>query len=188
MLLDAGMSDIVTSDYIFGQQDRPGNIDYLWVWYSVSDKGEVASTRVDSEVGRSAMGSIAKPDEMKTSAKAFLIQKTQINDNDAGGRKYANFTNKFGLLEKLRHMNAGTYRQLNRLAKDYQAKGPLYNYLNNTFYMPQEYTNIIVQNTVHAAQIVESTCKAGNMRFDLDAEAYLATGKVEEAKVDCANP
>ena len=182
------MSEIVLLDYIFGQQDRPGNIDYLWVWCSVSDKGEVASTRVDSEVGRSAMGSIAKPDEMKTSAKAFLIQKTQINDNDAGGRKYANFTKRFGLLEKLRHMNAVTYRQLVRLAKDYQAKGPLYSYLNNTFYMPQEYTNIIVQNTIQAAQIVESTCKAGNMRFDLDAEAYLATGKVEEAKVDCANP
>jgi hypothetical protein len=25
-------ADIVLMDYIFGQQDRPGNIDYLWVW------------------------------------------------------------------------------------------------------------------------------------------------------------
>jgi len=182
------MSEIVLLDYIFGQQDRPGNIDYLWVWYSVGSNGDVTSARVDSEVGRSAMGSIARPDEMKASAKAFLIQKTQINDNDAGARKYANFTKKFGLLEKLRHMNSVTYAQLIHLAKDYQAKGPLYSYLNNTFYMPQDYTNIIVQNTIQAAQILQSTCKAGNLKFDLGAEAYLAIGKVEEAHVDCENP
>ncbi len=182
------MSEIVLLDYIFDQQDRPGNIDYLWVWYSVGTNGDVASARVDSEVGRSAMGSIAKPDEMKASAKAFLIQKTQINDNDAGARKYTNFTKKFGLLEKLRHMNAITYRQLIHLAKDYQAKGPLYSYLNNTFYMPQNYADIIVQNTIQASQILQSTCKAGNMRFDLGAGAYLATGKVDEAHVDCENP
>ena len=68
------------------------------------------------------MGSIAVPDEVKSRGKYYLIQKTQINDNDAAGRAYANFTKKFGLLGKLRHMNAVTYRQLVRLAKDYQAK------------------------------------------------------------------
>jgi hypothetical protein len=85
-------------------------------------------------------------------------------------------------------MNSVTYGQLIHLAKDYQAKGPLYSYLNNTFYMPQDYTNIIVQNTIQAAQILQSTCKAGNLKFDLGAEAYLAIGKVEEAHVDCENP
>jgi hypothetical protein len=111
------MSDIVLMDYIFGQQDRPGNIDYLWIWYSVPDKGELKSSRDDSEVGRQGMGSISMPDEFKSRGKYYLIQKTQINDNDAAGRAYANFTKKFGLLEKLRHMNSVTYRQLIRLAR-----------------------------------------------------------------------
>jgi hypothetical protein len=100
------------------------------------------------------MGSIAVPDEVKSRGKYYLIQKTQINDNDAAGRAYTNFTKRFGLLERLRHMNAVTYRQLIRLAKDYQAKGPLYSYLNDTFYMSPSYTNSIIQNSVQAAQIL----------------------------------
>src|SRR5262249_50499521 len=114
--------------------------------------------------------------------------KTQINDNDAAGRAYANFTKKFGLLEKLRHMNPVTYRQLIRLARDYQAKGPLYRYLNETFDMPTTYANSIIQNSVQAAQIVQSGCKAQTMRFDLDAETYLAKERVENGHVDCYNP
>jgi hypothetical protein len=182
------MSDIILMDYIFGQQDRPGNIDYLWIWYSVDEKGELKRTRDNSEVERPRMGSIAVPDEVKNRGKYYLIQKTQINDNDAAGRAYANFTKKFGLLEKVRHMNAVTYLQLIRLAKDYQAKGPLYNYLSETFYMPPAYTNSIIQNSVRAAQIVQSACKAGTMRFDLNAETYPTTQKVEDVHVDCDNP
>ena len=182
------MSDIVLMDYIFGQQDRPGNIDYLWIWYSVDDKGALKSARDDSEVGRPRMGSIAVPDEVKSRSRYYLIQKTQINDSDAAGRAYANFTKKFGLLEKLRHMNAVTYRQLIRLAKDYQVKGQLYNYLIDTFYMPPAYTNSIIQNSIQAAQVVQNACKAGTMRFDLNAETYLSTQKVEDVHVDCNNP
>jgi hypothetical protein len=182
------MSEIALLDYIFGQQDRPGNIDYLWTWYSVDGKGEVKSTRADSEVARPGMGSIAVPDDIKNSGKYYLIQKTQINDNDAAGRQYANFTKKFGLLEKMRHFNVVTYRQLIRLAKDYRAKGPLYSYLNDTFYMPPAYTNVIVQNTVQAARILESACKARTMRFDLNAERYLMTQEAEDVRADCESP
>jgi hypothetical protein len=85
-------------------------------------------------------------------------------------------------------MNAVTYRQLICLAKDYRAKGPLYNYLNDTFYMRPAYINLIIQNSIQAAQIVQSACKAGTMSFDLNAETYLATQKVEDVHVDCDNP
>jgi hypothetical protein len=182
------MSEIALMDYILGQQDRPGNIDYLWTWYSVDGKGEVKSTRADSEVARPGMGSIAVPDEIRNIGKYYLIQKTQINDNDAAGRQYANFIKKFGLLETIRHLNVVTYRQLIRLAKDYRAKGPLYSYLNDTFYMPPAYTSVIVQNTIKAAQILESPCKAGTMRFDLNAERYLMNHEAEDVRVDCENP
>ena len=85
-------------------------------------------------------------------------------------------------------MNLVTYGQLIRLAKDYQAKGSLYNYLNDTFYMPPAYTNSIIQNSIQAAQIIQSACKTGTMRFDLNAETYLANQKVEDVHVDCDNP
>ena len=179
------LSEIYILDYIFSQQDRPGNIDYLWEWYYVTDAGEVKSVRASSEVSRAGMASVAMPDEVKASPRHFLIQKTQINDNDAGGRRYANFTKKNGLLGQIRHMNPGTYHQLMRLSSDFQAKGPLHSYLQNIFYLSPAYVDLIVQNTVEAAGILHGTCRAGSMKFDLDAEGYLVKGTAEEKQVDC---
>lgn len=182
------MSEISIIDYIFNQQDRPGNIDYLWVWYYINDQGELKSKRDDAEISRLKMESIQIPEEVKKSSRYVLIQKTQLNDNDAGGRKYTNFTKKFALLEKIRHLNGVTYRQLIRLANDFQVKGDLYNYLRDTFYLSSSYTDMIAQNTIQAAQILKGTCKSGAMKFDLDSEAYLVTKKVEELQIDCENP
>ena len=85
-------------------------------------------------------------------------------------------------------MKAITYRQLIHLSKDFQAKGSLYNYLRNTFYLNDEYTELIVQNTIQAATILQNACNAGKLRFDLDPEKLLMTGQVEEVRVDCFNP
>jgi hypothetical protein len=179
------LSEVLILDHIFNQQDRPGNIDYLWEWYYVGSDGKVKSDKVDSDVSRAKMASVAMPDEVKSSAKHVLIQKTQIGDNDAGGRHYANFTKNFGLLPKLHHMNATTYQQLMRLASDFQSKGPLYNYLQTTFYLSPNYVANIAQNTIDAANILRTTCKAGTMRFDLDAEGYIATGAAKEEPLQC---
>ena len=145
-------------------------------------------SRVKSEAGRPAMASIGAPPEVKNSAKSFLIEKIQINDNDAGGRRYTNFTRKFGLLEKVRHMNPITYRQLIRLANDFQVKGPLYKYFSETFNMPDAYIAAIAQNATQAALVLKTTCKSGSMNFDLDPESYLTRGQVEAISVDCDNP
>lgn len=117
-----------------------------------------------------------------------MIQKTHINDNDAGGRRYTNFTKQFALLEKLAHIKVITYRQLIHLAKDFQAKGPLYDYLHSTFDLNDYYTELIAQNTIQAATVLQSTCNAGKLRFDLDPEMFVTRGKVEETRVDCLNP
>ena len=180
-------SDVYILDYIFSQQDRPGNIDYVWEWYYVDNQGKLKSIPVGSDLERNAMGSIQVPNEAKGS-KALLIQKTQLNDNDAGGRRYANFTKKFSLLEKIRHLNPVTYRQLIHLATDFKAKGPLYNYLHDTFYLSNAYTGLIAQNAIQAAQILQNTCNAGTMKFDLNPEAYLLTHKAQSERLDCANP
>jgi hypothetical protein len=175
-------------DHIFSQQDRPGNIDYTWDWYYVNEAGELKSARTDSKVNRSAINSIQPPDEVKQSDRRYLIQKTQLNDNDAGGRRYANFTQKFGLLAKLRHLNPLTYRQLVHLAKDFEAKGPFYNYLHDTFYISDANVELMRQNAIQAAQILQGTCKAGSLKFDLIPEAYLVKQQIEQAQVDCENP
>jgi hypothetical protein len=182
------LSDILMLDYIFNQQDRPGNIDYRWVWYYLDSGGHLESSTADSEASRPAMASVEAPPEVKSSAKSFLIQKIQINDNDAGGRRYTNFTKKFGLLEKIHHLSPTAYRQLIRLANDFQVKGPLYKYFSATFNMPDAYIGAVAQNTIQAALILKTTCKSGSMNFDLAPESYLAGGQAEATHVDCDNP
>jgi hypothetical protein len=182
------LAGILLLDYIFNQQDRPGNIDYVWRYYYVDGQGNLQSVTSESEAPRSALQSVAVPDEARSHPPYYLIQKTQLNDNDAGGRRYTNFTRKFGLLERLRHVNATAYRQLIRLARDFRIKGPLYRYLHDTFNLADSYTDAIAQNTIQAAALLNATCKARGMRFDLDPEAYLRTAKSQEAAVDCDNP
>jgi hypothetical protein len=182
------LSEILILDHIFSQQDRPGNIDYIWVWYYVDGEGQLRSRHIEAKVSRPGMSSIQAPDEVKGSATRYLIQKTQLNDSDAGGRRYANFTQKFGLLSKIHHLSAVTYRQLVRLANDFETKGPLYKYVRDTFYISDANANLITQNAVQAAQILQGACKAGKMNFDLDAERYVEAQEVEAVKVDCENP
>src|SRR5438045_9565150 len=105
------------------------------------------------------MSSIQAPDEVEGSANRYLIQKTQLNDNDAGGRRYANFTQKFGLLSKIHHLNAVTYRQLVRLANDFETKGPIYKYMRNIFYNSDANANLITKNAVQAAQVYQLSYK-----------------------------
>jgi len=182
------LSEILILDHIFSQQDRPGNIDYVWIWYYVDGEGQLRSRHVEATVSRPGMSSIQAPDEVQGSAKRYLIQKTQLNDNDAGGRRYTNFTQKFGLLTKVRHLNAITYRQLIHLTKDFASKGPFYKYVQDTFYISEANVNLISQNAIQAAQILQSICKAGTMKFDLNPEEYLVKQKVEQVQVDCDNP
>jgi len=39
-----------------------------------------------------------------------------------------------------------------------------------------------------ATAILQASCRAGRLRFDLDPEALLRDGRVAEQRVDCDNP
>src|SRR5260370_10663025 len=134
------------------------------------------------------MASVGTPPEVKERAKSFLIEKIRINDNDAAGGRYTNFTKNVGLLEKLHHLNPVTYAQLIRLANDIQVKGPLYKYFQGTFNLPDAYSAVIAQNVIQAALILKNTCKSGSMKFDLNPKPYLATAQVQAVSVDCEAP
>lgn len=172
------LTEIILLDFIFSQQDRIGNIDYLNYWYWVDD-GEIQR--------RLATGS--KVPEYIASHHPVRLRRTQLNDNDAGGRlAYANFTKQTRMLEKIRHYNPDTYRRLMQLAADFEARGELYDYVQSTFGLNDRQFNQILNNTRLAAGILRDACHAGKLRFDLDVRDYLVTGKSLERKVDCDTP
>ena len=172
------LTEITLLDYIFSQQDRIGNIDYLSFWYWV-DGGEVRRTPATGN----------KVPEEIAAFHPINLRRTQLNDNDAGGRvPYANFTKKTGMLDKIRHYSPDTYRRLMRLDHDLATQGQLYVYVRDTFGLSDDQFEQVVNNTRQAASILRKTCQEGKLRFDLDPEAFLVKGKADEQKIDCDKP
>ena len=172
------LTEITLLDYIFSQQDRVGNIDYLSYWYWVDD----------GDLRRMPASGTHLPDEL-AGHHAIRIQRTQLNDNDAGGKvPYANFTKKTGMLEKIRHYSADTYRRLMQLATDFESGDELHDYVRDSFGLSTVQFEQVLKNTRLAAGILRDSCRAGKLRFDLDPATFLITGKVEEQQLDCDQP
>ena len=88
-------------------------------------------------------------------ADAILLRRTNLNDNDAGGRvQYANFAKSTQMLEKLRHLNAGTYRKLIALNSDLQGEGPIGQWLATSFGLSEREVAQVVTNTALATGIL----------------------------------
>jgi hypothetical protein len=170
--------DITLLDYLFGQQDRIGNIDYLTYWYWVEG----------GQVRRMPAQGAHRPDELAAFAPK-LITRTELGDNDAGVRlSYLNFTKRTGMLEALRHYNAATYAKLMALDQDFAANGPLWSYTRDSFGLSDVEFRRIAGNVRDAAAILRAACRAGRLRFDLEPEAFLRDGTVAERAVDCGKP
>jgi hypothetical protein len=172
------LTEITLLDYIFNQQDRIGNIDFIPYWYWQENgqlfREKATSTKVPAELA------VKHP---------LLLKRTRLNDNDAGARlSYANFTRQTKMLEKQRHYRPETYRQLIRLNKDFTARGELYSYLKNSFGLSEKQLAAIVKNTAGAARILQTTCRQGKLRFDLDPDTFIRTGKISKQQLDCDTP
>jgi len=169
--------DITLLDYLFSQQDRIGNIDYLphWVWV---EDGQVRH--------QPATGS--KPPAVIAARSPRLIKRTELGDNDAGVRlSYANHTQRTGMLERIRHYHPHTYRQLMRLDADFAAAGPLHAHVRTSFGLSAAEFDRIAAHIESAAAILRGSCRAGRLRFDADPEATLRDSRVQAATLDCDN-
>jgi hypothetical protein len=167
--------DITLLDFIFSQQDRIGNIDYLTYWYWVEG----------GQVRRMPAHGQHAPDDIARYAPK-LIKRTELGDNDAGVRtSYLNYTKRTGMLGKLRHYNASTYRRLMAMDRDFAGQGPLWTYTRTTFGLSEAEFRQVVQNLREAASILRSSCAAGKLRFDLEPEMLLLEGAVRVPDVAC---
>ena len=155
--------DIVVLDFLLGQQDRIGNIDYQWRWLWLDD-GEVRSTP-------------ASGDE-PPAANAVRLRTTWLNDNDAGIRgAYANYARKTGMITGLRHFNPELYQRLKALAADMAAQGPVYRAIADNYHLTSGELASITARFAELDQVITADCKAGRYRFDLAPSVILGQAK-----------
>jgi len=169
------LTEIVLFDFIFSQQDRVGNIDFTPYYYWLED-GELTHEKAKHH----EMGDGSMPED------AILIRRTNLNDNDAGGRvQYANFSKSTQMLEKLRHFGGDTYQRLMALDADLQNEGVVFQWVSTSFGLDDRQIAQIVNNTSLAAEILRSTCEAGDLIFDLSPRHYFETGDATPQQINC---
>lgn len=157
--------EITLLDYILGQQDRIGNIDYTWRWYWV-EKGKLESEPAHSKNIPPALEAF-KPMRLRQSA---------INDNDAGVRAgYADFAVKTHMLEGLRHYNADLYQRLGRLAAELGGKGPAWRWMTESAGLSTREADAIMRRTVEAFALLQADCESGALALDLVPAQALAS-------------
>ncbi|MHA1128149.1 MAG: hypothetical protein ACTSRN_04245 [Alphaproteobacteria bacterium] len=169
------LTEIVLFDFIFSQQDRVGNIDFTPYYYWLED-GELTHEKAKHH----EMGDGSMPDD------ALLLRRTNLNDNDAGGRvQYANFAKSTQMLEKLRHFGGDTYQSLMALNADLQGKGDIYQWVSSSFGLDDRQIAQIANNTSLAAGILRDTCERGELIFDLYPSRYFETGDATPEQIAC---
>ena len=169
------VSEIVLLDFIFSQQDRIGNIDFTPYYYWL-ESGEQKHKKAKHH----------EPGDADVPADAILLRRTNLNDNDAGGRvAYANFTKSTQMLEKLRHFDAGVYRKLVALDMDLQSGGPVFQWLDSSLGLSDRQVKQVVDNTALAAGILRDSCNRGDLRFDLNPKRFFETGDITPETVSC---
>ncbi len=169
------LSEIVLLDFIFSQQDRVGNIDFT-PYYYWAEGGDLKDKRAKHH--EAGDGTVPEG--------AQLIRRTNLNDNDAGGRvQYANFAKSTQMLEKLRHFDAGVYKRLVALDADLQAQGPIYQWTATSLGLSDGEISQVVKNTRLATGILQESCRRGDLIFDLNPKRFFLTGDTTPDAVDC---
>ncbi len=164
--------EITLLDYILGQQDRIGNIDYQWRWFWL--KG-------GKQEDRHASGTEVPADLVEY--KPVRLQRTAINDNDAGVRRgYTNYAMKTGMLNGLRHYNPHLYKKLAHLAQDLQLKGDIYQWLIKSSGLSGHEVEAIAERTQKAFTLLQAGCESGSLKLDLNPADFLYSPVNRESK------
>ncbi len=194
------LAEVTLMDYIFSQQDRIGNIDYRWYWVYV--KNDVLSNKREKsledsngdELPRKAVdfSNIQPPSEI-AEYQPVLIQKTQLNDNDAGTRKlntnakspYVNYTKRAKMLEKIKHYPARLYSKLVKFNDDLQTAGVIWQFMSTQFDINPKYLESARFFANEALEVLRKKCENKELIFDLNPKEYLITGATQPKRMDC---
>jgi hypothetical protein len=165
------ITEIVILDYMLRQQDRIGNVDYVWRWHWLED------------------GELRLAEDQPADENALRLRLSVLNDNDAGVRaSYANYAARTDMLADWHHMDADLYRRLQALATDFQGSGPVAQAVRRNYRISSREADGIIQRGIELAARLRQRCEAGALRFDLSPQGMLSPDDAQEEAAACAGP
>ena len=179
------VSNMVVIDYMLNQADRIGNVHFKFKLYKL-ENGKIIESKSETKLDLKTKREVIPADEQaRINAGEVLVREAVLKDNDCGISK-ENKMRQVGALESIRHMNAKTYRQVQKLAAYVQSdEGQAY--FVNEFRIPPKILNGnnitygITDNIVEAARILKNNCDRGALRLDLNLEKLLADANYRES-------
>ena len=179
------VSNMVLIDYMLNQADRIGNIHYKYRLYKL-ENGEVVDSKSDADLDeKTRKDVIPAAEQERIDAGEVLVREIILKDNDCGVSK-ENKMSGHGILERVRHMSAKSYRQALKLAAFVSTEEGT-NYLRTELLMPLNIVNGdakingIKGNIIKAAKIIKTNCENGTLKLDLNLEKLLVDANYRES-------
>lgn len=179
------VSNMVLIDYLLNQADRMVNVHYKHKLYKL-ENGNVLDSKSEADVDETTgQTHIPADEQLRINAGEVLVREIILKDNDCGVSK-ENKMRRLGILERVRHMNAKSYRQALKLAAVINTEQGL-NYLRTELRLPLNIINGdttvtgIKSNILKAAKIIKANCENGTLKLDLNLEKLLADPNYRES-------
>lgn len=172
------LSDMLLIDYLMSQQDRFGNIHELDYYYFTKPDGsldKVKKSKVDD-------GSTPMP------AGGVLVKKLLLKDNDCGGPSKTNHVKNAGILKQLRHMNAGTYKNLRWMAANFGRGSDSVKFFMAEALFQQADVDMLRTNLTQAAADLHDMCVSGKLLLDADLGDHLKGRAHDPASCEASGP
>lgn len=166
------MADMILMDTILGQQDRFGNIHYIEKYYYTGQKDgrfDVGSDKDKKDVPAEALAGAVKVKEMV------------LKDNDCGVAKENRIKNG-GLLDRVSHLNPRTYKHLLALTRTIDEPDTKRLFTRGMVFTEADFAKVS-GNLKEAAGQLQSACRAGRLKLDLDLDAHFSGEAL--AAADC---
>jgi hypothetical protein len=172
------ISELLVLDYLMSQQDRFGNIheiDYVVFPKEGGGTDKVKKSKVDDK-------------EIPMPAGGVVVKKMILKDNDCGGPAKTNVVKNAGLLDQMRHMNAGTYKNLRWLAANFAPGTEAPKFFVGEALFGQKDIDMLRGNLATASQKLHDACVSGKLLLDLDLDDHLAGKAHDPASCEAAEP
>lgn len=162
------LADMIVLDTMLNQEDRLGNIAYTMklAYLDANDKNSRGLSRLKFE----------KASEKNIAALqgtgAVQVKKMLLKDNDCGVSRL-NHSRTNGLIESIAHISPLTYQRLLMLNQQIDQPAVKDLFVKGMMYTSSDFASVRA-NLLHVAKTLQSNCRSGKLKLDLDAEAHFS--------------